>query len=195
MYALYSAMLTLALAAYSPVFAVRRLGRGGYQAGFRQRLGQIEPGLPAAPRCWVHAVSVGEVAAAAPLVRGIRRRWPEMSVVLTTVTPTGARVVADQLLVLRPEHGAEVRHRGSATARLVRFSMRMYALLDVRAAVDSRTHASWITTVALTWPGASVTLVTPIAMARRIINAGNRWARIFAAARRSTWRCRWLPVQ
>jgi len=97
MYALYSAMLTLALAAYSPVFAVRRLGRGGYQAGFRQRLGQIEPGLPAAPRCWVHAVSVGEVAAAAPLVRGIRRRWPEMSVVLTTVTPTGARVVADQL--------------------------------------------------------------------------------------------------
>jgi 3-deoxy-D-manno-octulosonic-acid transferase len=97
MYALYSVMLTLALAAYAPVFALRRLGRRGYQRAFRQRFGRLEPGLPAEPRCWVHAVSVGEAAAAAPLVHGIRRRWPEMSVVVTTVTPTGARIVTEQL--------------------------------------------------------------------------------------------------
>ncbi len=39
---------------------------------------------------WVHAVSVGEVQAAAPLVRALRKRYPETGLVLTTVTPTGA---------------------------------------------------------------------------------------------------------
>ena len=97
MYALYSVMLTLALVAYSPVFLLRRLGRAGYGRAFRQRLGRLDPGLPAEPRCWVHAVSVGEAATAVPLVEGIRRRWPELSVVVTTVTPTGARIVAEQL--------------------------------------------------------------------------------------------------
>jgi 3-deoxy-D-manno-octulosonic-acid transferase len=38
---------------------------------------------------WVHAVSMGEVQAAAPLVRALRSRYPEMPLVLTTVTPTG----------------------------------------------------------------------------------------------------------
>jgi 3-deoxy-D-manno-octulosonic-acid transferase len=42
-------------------------------------------------------VSVGEAAAAAPLVEGIRRRWPDLSVVVTTITPTGARIVAERL--------------------------------------------------------------------------------------------------
>jgi 3-deoxy-D-manno-octulosonic-acid transferase len=97
MYALYSAMLTLALAAYAPVFALRRLRRDGYRRAFGQRLGRLAPGLPPGPRCWVHAVSVGEAAAAAPLVEGIRQRWPELSVVVTTVTPTGARIVAERL--------------------------------------------------------------------------------------------------
>jgi 3-deoxy-D-manno-octulosonic-acid transferase len=39
---------------------------------------------------WVHAVSVGEVQAAAPLVRALRERYPDTGLVLTTVTPTGA---------------------------------------------------------------------------------------------------------
>jgi len=42
-------------------------------------------------------VSVGEAATAVPLVEAIARRWPELAVVMTTVTPTGARVVADRL--------------------------------------------------------------------------------------------------
>jgi 3-deoxy-D-manno-octulosonic-acid transferase len=39
---------------------------------------------------WVHAVSVGEVQAAAPLVRALMKRYPERPVLITTVTPTGA---------------------------------------------------------------------------------------------------------
>jgi 3-deoxy-D-manno-octulosonic-acid transferase len=38
---------------------------------------------------WLHAVSLGEMSAAAPLVRALRARYPESPLVLTTATPTG----------------------------------------------------------------------------------------------------------
>ena len=38
---------------------------------------------------WVHAVSVGETRAAEPLVRALLARWPEHSILLTHMTPTG----------------------------------------------------------------------------------------------------------
>lgn len=97
MYALYSGALRVLLLAYLPVFLLRRLGRRGYGHAFKQRLGWLEPGLPPEPRCWIHAVSVGEATAAVPLVEGIRRRWPELSIVVSTVTPTGAQIVGDRL--------------------------------------------------------------------------------------------------
>ncbi len=43
----------------------------------------------AAGGLWVHAVSVGEVQAAASLVQALRRRYPELPLTLTTSTPTG----------------------------------------------------------------------------------------------------------
>jgi len=46
---------------------------------------------PTAPCLWAHAVSVGEVQAAAALVRALREQLPDLPVVLTTVTPTGAQ--------------------------------------------------------------------------------------------------------
>ena len=96
--------LRLGLLAYLPVFAVRKLRRSGYDRAVGQRLGRYGPDLPAEPRCWIHAVSVGEAATAVPLVEAILRRWPELSIVMTTVTPTGARIVSDRL------HG-KVSHR------------------------------------------------------------------------------------
>ena len=38
---------------------------------------------------WVHAVSVGEVIAVAPLIENIRQRYPEYRIVFSTVTETG----------------------------------------------------------------------------------------------------------
>ena len=47
------------------------------------------------PRVWLHAVSVGEVNAAAPLVNALRAQRPDIRWVITTITPTGsARVRA-----------------------------------------------------------------------------------------------------
>jgi len=96
MYALYSALLRLGLLAYLPAFLVRRR-RAGYGHDLPQRLGRLGDGLPAEPRGWVHAVSVGESAAAVPLVEAIHRRWPELGIVVSTITPTGARIVRDRL--------------------------------------------------------------------------------------------------
>lgn len=47
------------------------------------------------PSIWVHAVSVGEVQASAPLVRALARRYPQWPIVVTTITPTGAQRVVD----------------------------------------------------------------------------------------------------
>jgi 3-deoxy-D-manno-octulosonic-acid transferase len=61
-----------------------------YRGRLSQRLGVVPP--QAEPGClWVHAVSVGEVQAAAGLISALRGRFPDLQVVITTVTPTGAQ--------------------------------------------------------------------------------------------------------
>jgi 3-deoxy-D-manno-octulosonic-acid transferase len=96
MYGVYSAALGLFLIASLPALLARWVRRG-YGGTLWPRWSRFEEGLPAEPRCWIHAVSVGEAAAAVPLVHAIRRRWPELSIVVSTVTPTGARVVTREL--------------------------------------------------------------------------------------------------
>jgi 3-deoxy-D-manno-octulosonic-acid transferase len=56
--------------------------------GFSQRFG-LGPKVRAGRSIWVHAVSVGEVQAAVPLIEALLKRFPEIPLVLTTVTPTG----------------------------------------------------------------------------------------------------------
>jgi 3-deoxy-D-manno-octulosonic-acid transferase len=93
----YSALLCVLLLGYLPIFALKRLRPDGYGPSLGQRLGRLGEGLPREPRCWIHAVSVGEAATAVPLVEAMTRRWPQLGIVMTTVTPTGARIVADRL--------------------------------------------------------------------------------------------------
>lgn len=86
-------LYTLAAYALLPVICLVMVWRGlrgdrGYLENFSQRFG-FGPRL-AQPSIWVHAVSVGEVQAAAPLVNAITKRNPQVRVVVTTVTPTGA---------------------------------------------------------------------------------------------------------
>lgn len=79
-----------------PLLLLHLLWRGFSVPGYRRRIGErFGLGMPrlAKPSIWVHAVSVGEVQAAAPLVRALLRRHPGMPLVLTTMTPTGSERV------------------------------------------------------------------------------------------------------
>lgn len=88
---------TLLLYLLSPVVLLRLAWRGlrapAYLRRWPERFAFIEP--PVGERViWIHAVSVGEVQAAEPLVRALLERYGDYSILLTTVTPTGsARVM------------------------------------------------------------------------------------------------------
>lgn len=62
----------------------------------QQRLGF---GYPIAPHTaiWLHAASVGEVLAAEPLLTALHRQYPKLTLVVSTVTPTGAQIVHQRL--------------------------------------------------------------------------------------------------
>lgn len=79
-----------------PLIVARLWWRGRRAPAYRQRIGERFGDF--APRVvphgiWVHAVSVGEVIAAAPLVRALQQRHPELSLTVTTMTPTGSERV------------------------------------------------------------------------------------------------------
>jgi len=84
----YLLAVYLAAPVISAVFLWRGLRDRGYWRNFGERFGF---GAPAAPHgVWIHAVSVGEVQACAPLVGVLRQRYPDLPLTVTALTPTGA---------------------------------------------------------------------------------------------------------
>lgn len=67
----------------------RSIGNPAYRARLGERFGLGPRVAPARGSLWLHAVSVGEVQASAPLVFALHARDPDTPIVLTTVTPTG----------------------------------------------------------------------------------------------------------
>jgi 3-deoxy-D-manno-octulosonic-acid transferase len=86
--ALYGLVVTLLLP-----FALARLAwRARRQPGYLEHLGERFGAAPLAgeaPVLWIHAVSVGETRAAAPLVARLARDFPGARILLTHMTPTG----------------------------------------------------------------------------------------------------------
>jgi 3-deoxy-D-manno-octulosonic-acid transferase len=82
----------LAVYLAAPVICAVMLWRGfrdrSYWHNFSERFG-FGPRLDVSG-IWVHAVSVGEVQASAALVSTLRQRYPQVPVIVTTLTPTGA---------------------------------------------------------------------------------------------------------
>ena len=99
---LYSALLYVVAPLALIATALRGLRDPSYRDRLPERLGFTKLRFAARP-IWIHAVSVGEVQAAAALVRGLASRYPQHPVLLTTATPTGAQRV-------RALFGESVRH-------------------------------------------------------------------------------------
>lgn len=85
---LYTFLLYLAM----PFIFLRLFWRSrklrDYRLRLRERLGfypfKLEKSI------WVHAVSVGEVIAAIPLIKSLQAQYPGLPMLVTTMTPTGA---------------------------------------------------------------------------------------------------------
>lgn len=89
-------LYTLLLTGLLPFAFLRLWWKGRKQPAYRERWSERlgwPPPLPKRPRLWVHAVSVGETIAAAPLIREWQRKHPDWAVLITTTTPTGSAQV------------------------------------------------------------------------------------------------------
>ena len=96
MYVIYSLLLGLAFLILLPRFLLDAFRHGKYVAGFRERLGRLSPLANAGkPVVWIHCVSVGETQAARPLVQGIKERFPETLIAVSTITVTGQNLARE----------------------------------------------------------------------------------------------------
>ncbi len=97
---LYTILLYLLI----PFILLRLLWRGIraplYWQRWSERFGFISP-LPKPHSLWIHAVSMGEVQAAIPLIQALATQFPTYPILVTTMTPTGSQrvreVFADQV--------------------------------------------------------------------------------------------------
>jgi len=99
MHLLYSLLLGAALALLSPYFLLQGLRHNKYLHSLGARLGRVPAALrqPKPGALWVHAVSVGEALAVAPLVKELRARFPGRKIFVSTTTRTGQEMAAKRL--------------------------------------------------------------------------------------------------
>jgi 3-deoxy-D-manno-octulosonic-acid transferase len=84
---LYSILVHLARPAALAVVLGRSLRNPDYRKGLPERFGFARQSPVST--IWLHAVSLGEVTAAVPIVRALHRRYPRIPVIVTVSTPTG----------------------------------------------------------------------------------------------------------
>lgn len=92
----YSLLFCLA----QPLVWLRLAWRARKQPEYRQHLGErygIHRRQAPTPLLWLHAVSVGETRAAEPLIKALLAEYPDHSLLLTHMTPTGRAVGAEMI--------------------------------------------------------------------------------------------------
>ena len=93
MYLLYNIFLVLLTILMFPVILFKLASAPKYRGGITQKLGRVRKRVKRVigrtRPIWVHAVSVGEVMAAHPLIRELKKKYPGRKLILSTVTVTG----------------------------------------------------------------------------------------------------------
>lgn len=100
-YLLYNLLSLAVIILTLPLWVWRYYTTPKYKEGLRQRLGHLPAetvdDLADHPCFWLHAVSVGETMAALGLVEALHRAYPDLRVVVSTVTATGQRVARERV--------------------------------------------------------------------------------------------------
>jgi len=93
MYILYNLLLIIATVLFFPVILFKLITVPKYRGGMTQKLGRLRKSvlqvIKGSRPIWIHAVSVGEVMAAHPLIRELKKKYPHRKLILSTVTVTG----------------------------------------------------------------------------------------------------------
>ena len=94
MYFLYSVLVLAFFVVVSPWFFYQAIRYKKYVASLGQRMGYLPVSfnMDAEHSIWIHAVSVGEVLTARPLVRDLRARYPRLRIFLSTTTLAGQQL-------------------------------------------------------------------------------------------------------
>ncbi len=94
MHIVYTLLLSVAFVLAVPWFLWKGRTTGKYLRTFRERMGRLPVylNLDGDRSLWIHAVSVGEVLAARPLVPALRERFPQHRIFVSTTTMTGNAV-------------------------------------------------------------------------------------------------------
>lgn len=103
MHFIYNILTVVIVMLAIPVFIMRLIREKGFGQRLRQSFGflpklDIEPVL--GKKCiWLHAASVGEIVAASPIIKEIRRQFPDSAILVSVVTATGysmaKRIITD----------------------------------------------------------------------------------------------------
>ena len=93
LYAAYTALTSgIFLSCFPPFWVYTRLS-GRYKKGLHERLGfvprSLVEDLPGSPRIWIHAVSLGEVKVAAPILESLKMLRSSCSLIVSTTTEHG----------------------------------------------------------------------------------------------------------
>ena len=114
MYFFYRILTAAGMFVLAPYFALRGWRAGEPARALRERLGSLPPEIAARASAsvrvtnssstdtgpgpiWIHAVSVGEVLAAKPLIEGLQHRFPGRAIFVSTTTETGQRLARERL--------------------------------------------------------------------------------------------------
>jgi 3-deoxy-D-manno-octulosonic-acid transferase len=94
MYSLYSVVVLILAVVASPWFIYQAVRYKKYVGSLRQRMGYLPVSfnMDADESISVHAVSVGEVLTARPLISELRRRYPNLRMFLSTTTMAGQQL-------------------------------------------------------------------------------------------------------
>ena len=100
---LYTVLYSVGFVLLTPVFLYKMWKRGKYRENFWQRFGSYSEDLrqrlseKKEQRCWIQAVSVGEVNVALLFIGALQRKFPDVRIIVTTTTSTGYTLAYERL--------------------------------------------------------------------------------------------------